>query len=86
MGDLLEATSRTAFQSKIVHTEVKGEVYGVYSVVGGIGAIMGPIIGGLLYDKVSIAIPFYINGSMLIMACLIILLGKLHRAQNGLDS
>lgn len=43
MGDTLNRTSRLAFQSKIVNTDIKGEVYSIYSAVGGIGAIIGPI-------------------------------------------
>ncbi|MFR0781152.1 MAG: MFS transporter [Zhenhengia sp.] len=71
VGGILDGTSRSAFQSKIVESSIKGEVYGIYSVVGGVGAIIGPIIGGVLYDKVSITAPFYTNGIVLIIACFV---------------
>lgn len=73
VGDVLDGTSRSAFQSKIVNTNIKGEVYGIYSAVGGIGAIIGPIVGGVLYDKFSITAPFYANGILLMIACLLAL-------------
>ena len=52
---------------------MKGEVYGVYSSVGSIGAIIGPFIGGIVYDRIAMTAPFYMNGILLIIVGILIL-------------
>ena len=74
VGDILERTARIAFQSKLVGKETKGEVYGVYSSVASIGTIIGPFIGGLVYDRIAMTAPFYMNGVLLMIVCILILL------------
>lgn len=52
-----------------------GEVFGVYTFICNLGSMVGPLIGGFLYDSVSEKAPFYFNGiGMIISAILITLL------------
>jgi hypothetical protein len=53
--------------------ELKGSVAGVYSFYGGAGILILTKIGGLLFDKVSVAAPFHIMASfngILFIACI----------------
>jgi len=77
LGDLLYGPSEEALYSAVTNQHSRGEMYGVYSSVGSCGVILGPIIGGLLYDNVSQTMPFYLNGVVtLIAAFLVVILVK----------
>jgi DHA1 family multidrug resistance protein-like MFS transporter len=43
----------------------RGRAYGLYTMAGGLGFAVGPLVGGWLYDTVSPAMPFYANGALL---------------------
>lgn len=52
---------------------LKGSVAGVYSLYGGLAILILTKVGGLLFDKVSLAAPFYIMAAfnaVLMVACL----------------
>ena len=56
------------------YENMKGEIAGVYSLVGGVGILFLSKIGGLLFDKISTAAPFYILASfnaLLVISCLV---------------
>ena len=44
----------------------RGAGFGLYELAGALGATVGPLAGGLLYDKISQAAPFIINGFILL--------------------
>ncbi len=48
--------------------------YGLYTFVSSMGASVGPLAGGWLYDSVGRAVPFYLNGVVLLMGALLVLL------------
>lgn len=53
---------------------LKGSVAGVYSLYGGLAILILTKIGGLLFDKVSVAAPFYIMAvfnAVLMLACVV---------------
>jgi MFS family permease len=47
-----------------------GVGYGMYEMAGQLGFTIGPVLGGLLYDVVTQATPFYINGVVLVAGAL----------------
>jgi MFS family permease len=43
-----------------------GKAYGLYTFACSIGSAVGPLLGGWLYDTVNHAMPFYVNGILLL--------------------
>ncbi|OAP63574.1 hypothetical protein AYL99_02801 [Fonsecaea erecta] len=69
---LLTATQQATGETPL--SALKGSVAGVYSLYGGAAILILTKIGGLLFDKVSLAGPFYIMAifnAILMVACLI---------------
>ena len=52
----------------------RGTEYGLYTFVSSVGASVGPLVGGWLYDFMGRAVPFYINGIVLLIGALLVLL------------
>jgi MFS family permease len=50
----------------------RGRAYGLYALAGGLGATVGPLVGGWLYQAVGPAAPFIANGIVL-AACAVVL-------------
>jgi predicted MFS family arabinose efflux permease len=44
----------------------RGQGFGLYELSGLLGATLGPLIGGLVYDALSPTAPFYLNGVILL--------------------
>jgi hypothetical protein len=67
---LLSATPRPKGETPL--SNLKGSVAGVYSLYGGAAILILTKVGGLLFDKVSLAAPFYIMAvfnAFLMVAC-----------------
>jgi MFS family permease len=54
--------------------QIRGTGYGLYTFVSSVGASVGPLAGGWLYDYIGRALPFYINGIALLFGALLVLL------------
>lgn len=56
----------------------RGRGYGMYTFAQGLGFVIGPLLGGWLYDAAGHAVPFYLNGTVLLLAALLawLLLGR----------
>jgi MFS family permease len=52
----------------------RGRAYGLYVMASDIGAALGPLGGGWLYDKIDPSAPFIANGVILALCGLILLL------------
>ena len=52
----------------------RGTGYGLYTLVSSMGASVGPLAGGWLYDSVGRSVPFYLNGIVLLIGALLVLL------------
>ena len=50
----------------------RGRAYGLYAMAAGLGAAIGPLAGGWLYENISQQAPFYANGAIL-AACTLVL-------------
>tara|TARA_R110002072_G_scaffold89232_3_gene199831 strand:+ start:9775 stop:10929 length:1155 start_codon:yes stop_codon:yes gene_type:complete len=60
--------------------------FGLAEMCFGFGAVAGPLAGGYLYDHYSHALPFYLNGGMMLIAAVLLLAlirPKLSRLQNS---
>lgn len=75
-GVLYSVSEKNAYTDMINESSV-GIMYSVYSIVCDFGLMIGPIIGGILYDNVSHQAPFYLSGFlMFIVAVLVLVLIK----------
>jgi MFS family permease len=43
----------------------RGRAYGLYTLAAGLGATVGPLVGGWLYESAGTQAPFYANGAIL---------------------
>lgn len=50
----------------------RGRAYGLYALAAGLGATVGPFVGGWLYETVGPHAPFYANGFVLAL-CMVVL-------------
>ena len=77
LANTLYNTASNSIFSLETHIENRGTLVGTYSTISGLGAVIGPIVGGLLYKTVSISAPFYLCAfGYLITVCVIIVLFK----------
>lgn len=69
--------SESGLYAQLNSEKGNGEIFGVYTFVCNLGIMIGPLLGGFLYDTVSQKCPFYFSGiGMLITAILIPILLK----------
>ncbi len=72
---LSAAASNPAQQSLVADLtdgDRRGRAYGLYALAGGLGATMGPLVGGWLYEHVNPTAPFYGNGIVLALSMLVL--------------
>ena len=60
--------ARQAMVGDLANEQERGRVYGLYELVVGIGASLGPLLGGWIYDNVGQDIPFFMNGALMLLA------------------
>ena len=70
-----------AFVADIAGEDVRGSSYGLYTFAYFLGAAVGPLAGGWLYDSVSPAAPFYLNTVVLLIGAALVaaVLQETHR-------
>ena len=54
--------------------EQRGESFGLYTFASGLGAVVGPLVGGWLYDQVGHSAPFYFTAALAFVGALLIVL------------
>lgn len=74
MANTLYNTASNAIFSMETHIENRGALVGTYSTISGLGAVVGPIIGGILYKTVSISAPFYLCAIGYLLTIIIIII------------
>ena len=58
--------AESALVADLSGAATRGAGFGLYELAGALGATVGPLAGGLLYDKISQAAPFILNGFILL--------------------
>lgn len=71
VGMTMALPALDALVSDISGSSVRGRGYGMYTFAGSLGAVFGPLLGGVLYDNISHSAPFYLNGIVLIITSLL---------------
>lgn len=64
--------ARRALVADLTGGDQRGRAYGIYALAGGLGATVGPLAGGWLYERVSPAAPFYANGIVVAASALVL--------------
>jgi DHA1 family multidrug resistance protein-like MFS transporter len=67
-GDPAEA----ALVADLTGGDERGRAFGLYTMAAGLGATVGPLVGGWLYDGVGVRAPFYGNGLILALCTLVL--------------
>jgi MFS family permease len=65
--------AEAAFVAEITGEERRGTGFGLHNLAGNLGALFGPLVGGLLYDTIGQAVPFYINGVILVLSAFFVI-------------
>ncbi len=73
-----------AFVADVAGEDVRGTSYGLYTFAYFLGAALGPLLGGWLYDEVGPAAPFYLNTCALALGALLVATAGLTFAGGGL--
>lgn len=78
VGVVLASPAEKALVADMAGENIRGSAYGMYLFVASLGAVIGPLMGGWLYDSFGYAFPFYVNGITLLLDAIlaIILLGR----------
>lgn len=77
IGGILYNLAESGLYTQLNRDNDNGEIFGVYTLVSDIGIMIGPLIGGFLYETISKTSPFYLNGiAMIIIAVFISILLK----------
>jgi MFS family permease len=74
VGEATAAPATEALVADLTGRELRGRGYGLYTLVAGLGATAGPLLGGWVYDAVGHAAPFYVNGGVLLASAVWVLL------------
>ena len=83
LGWTVAAPAQEAMVADVTGHAARGTGYGMYYLAASLGATAGPLIGGWLYDSAGHAIPFYVNGIVLLagtVAVLVFLRGESRKA------
>ncbi len=72
IGYAASAPAARAFVADIAGEDTRGGSYGLYTFAYFLGAALGPLAGGWLYDNVSPATPFYLNTVVLLFGAVLV--------------
>lgn len=69
---MLRLPAQTALVIDITGGEKRGKNYGLYSFATGLGGIIGPLLGSLIYQCIGKSIVFYVQGIVLVFEAIAI--------------
>jgi len=72
LGYTASLPAERAFVVDIAGEDVRGASYGLYTFAYFLGAALGPLAGGWLYDNAGHATPFYLNTGVLLVGALLV--------------
>jgi MFS transporter, DHA1 family, multidrug resistance protein len=72
-GYAASSPAERAFVADIAGDSARGVSYGLYTFAYFLGAAVGPLAGGWLYDKAGHAFPFYANSAMLLVGAVMVM-------------
>ncbi|MEL3958195.1 MFS transporter [Caldifermentibacillus hisashii] len=72
VGMAMASPAETAFVADLTGDDIRGSSYGIYTLIESLGASIGPIVGGLLYESFGQTIPFYVNGVILLVSAILV--------------
>lgn len=67
LGMVMASPAQEALVADLTGEDVRGTGYGLYLFVTSLGAAIGPLLGGYLYDYFGHTIPFLLNGVILLL-------------------
>jgi DHA1 family multidrug resistance protein-like MFS transporter len=72
LGYTASIPAERAFVADIAGEDTRGASYGLYTFAFFLGAALGPLAGGWLYDNLGHATPFYLNTAVLLVGALLV--------------
>lgn len=72
LGYTASIPAERAFVADIAGEDTRGVSYGLYTFAFFLGAVLGPLAGGWLYDNFGHATPFYLNTAVLLAGALLV--------------
>ncbi|MGD8732141.1 MAG: MFS transporter [Anaerolineales bacterium] len=73
IGLTISFPAQRAFVADIAGRDVRGTSYGLYTFAHFLGAVIGPVLGGWMFDSISPSAPFYFNTFVLLIGSLLII-------------
>ncbi len=73
LGGVAATPAQRAFVADVTGQDVRGSGYGLYTFAYFLGAAVGPLVGGWLYDRITPATPFYLNAVVLCIGALLVI-------------
>lgn len=67
VGMVMAMPALNALVADVTGSSIRGTGFGMYTFAASLGAVFGPLLGGWLYDNINHAVPFYLNGIILIV-------------------
>jgi len=72
LGYTASVPAERAFVADLAGEDIRGTSYGLYTFAYFLGAALGPLAGGWLYDHLGPATPFYFNTVVLLLGALLV--------------